>query len=75
MGYPFGAVARAVLVDVKKYEHLIIPGVLCAGVLVRLFLAQEEKGPKVPREHKHVTVPRLPRKSKSITTRRESRMT
>ncbi len=34
VGYLFGAVAEAILVDVKKYEHLIIPGVLCAGALV-----------------------------------------
>jgi membrane protein DedA with SNARE-associated domain len=34
VGYLFGAVARAVLVGVKQYEHWIIPGVLCAGVLV-----------------------------------------
>ena len=34
VGYLFGAVAQSVLVDVKKYEYLIIPGVLCAGALV-----------------------------------------
>ena len=34
VGYLFGAVAEAVLVDVKKYEHWIIPGVLCAGALI-----------------------------------------
>ncbi len=34
VGYLFGAVAKAVLVDVKTYEHWIIPGVLCAGALV-----------------------------------------
>ena len=34
VGYLFGAVARVVLVDVRGYEHWIIPGVLCAGALV-----------------------------------------
>jgi membrane protein DedA with SNARE-associated domain len=34
LGYLFGAVARVVLIDVKKYEHLIIVGVLSAGALV-----------------------------------------
>jgi len=34
VAYLFGAAARAALVDVKHYEHWIIPGVLCAGALV-----------------------------------------
>jgi membrane protein DedA with SNARE-associated domain len=34
VGYLFGAVARAVLVDVKKYEDWLIAGVLCAGALI-----------------------------------------
>ena len=31
VGYLFGTVARATLVDVRQYEHWIIFGVLCAG--------------------------------------------
>jgi membrane protein DedA with SNARE-associated domain len=34
VGYLFGAIAEAILVDVKKYEHWIIPGLLCAGAFV-----------------------------------------
>jgi len=34
VGYLFGAIAEAILVDVKRYEHWIIPGVLCAGAFV-----------------------------------------
>jgi membrane protein DedA with SNARE-associated domain len=35
-GYLFGAAARAVIADVKKYEHWIVLGVLGAGALVWL---------------------------------------
>ena len=34
VGYLFGAIAEAILVDVKRYEHWIIPGLLCAGAFV-----------------------------------------
>jgi membrane protein DedA with SNARE-associated domain len=34
VGYLFGAAARAALVHVKRYEHWIILGVLCAGALI-----------------------------------------
>jgi membrane protein DedA with SNARE-associated domain len=50
VGYLFGAVARAVLVDVKGYEHWIIPGVLCAGAIVWIiyFLHNRAKGRSQP---------------------------
>jgi membrane protein DedA with SNARE-associated domain len=50
VGYLFGAVARAVLVDVKQYEHWIIPGVLCAGALVWIiyFMHNRTKGRPKP---------------------------
>ena len=50
VGYLFGAVARAALVDVKQYEHLIIPGLLCAGAFVWIiyFLHNRAKGRPKP---------------------------
>lgn len=50
VGYLFGALARTVLVDVKKYEHWIIFGVLCAGSLVWIiyFLHNWTKGRPKP---------------------------
>jgi membrane protein DedA with SNARE-associated domain len=50
VGYLFGAVARAALVHVKKYEHWIIPGVLCAGALVWIiyFMHNRAKGRPKP---------------------------
>ena len=46
VGYLFGAIAEAILVDVKKYEHWIIPGLLCAGAFVWIiyFLHKRAKG-------------------------------
>jgi membrane protein DedA with SNARE-associated domain len=45
LGYLFGAVAQAVLVDVKKYEHLIAAGVLGVAALIWLvhFLVKRKK--------------------------------
>ena len=50
VGYLFGAVASAALVHVKKYEHWIISGVLCAGALVWIiyFLHNRTKGRPKP---------------------------
>jgi membrane protein DedA with SNARE-associated domain len=50
VGYLFGAVARAILVDVKQYEQWIIPGVLCAGALawILYFLRNRAKGRPKP---------------------------
>ena len=49
-GYLFGAAAKAVLVDVRGYEHWIIPGVLCAGALVWIvyFFHSRTKGRSQP---------------------------
>ncbi len=50
VGYLFGAVAKAILVDVKHYEHWIIPGMLCAGALISIiyFLHHRTKGRPKP---------------------------
>ena len=44
IGYLFGAAARAVMVDVRKYEHWIILGILWTGALVYIiyFLHKRE---------------------------------
>ena len=44
VGYLFGAAVRAVMVDVKKYEHWIILGILWTGALVYIeyFLHRRE---------------------------------
>jgi membrane protein DedA with SNARE-associated domain len=44
VGYLFGAAARAVIVDVKKYEHWIILAILWTGALVYIinFLHKRE---------------------------------
>ena len=46
VGYLFGAAAKAVIVDVKKYEHWIILGILWTGALVYIiyFLQKRETG-------------------------------
>jgi membrane protein DedA with SNARE-associated domain len=45
VGYLFGAAARAVIVDVRKYEHWIILGILWTGALVYIiyFLQKRER--------------------------------
>ena len=50
VGYLFGAIAEAVLVDVKQYEHWIIPGLLCTGAFVWIiyFLHNRSKGQPKP---------------------------
>ena len=44
VGYLFGAAARAVIVDVRNYEHQIILGILRTGALVYIvyFLHKRE---------------------------------
>ena len=44
VGYLFGAAARAVIADVRKYEHLVILGILWTGALVYIiyFLHKRE---------------------------------
>ena len=44
VGYLFGAAARAVMVDVRRYEHWIIIGILWTGALVYIihFLRKRE---------------------------------
>jgi membrane protein DedA with SNARE-associated domain len=46
VGYLFGAVARAALVDVKKYEHRLILALFCVGALVWIiyFLRNRARG-------------------------------
>jgi len=50
VGYLFGAVAEAILVDVKQYEQWIIPGVLGAGALAWIiyFLHNRTRGRPKP---------------------------
>ncbi len=45
VGYLFGAAARAVIVNVRSYEHQIILGILWAGTLVYIirFLQKRKK--------------------------------
>jgi membrane protein DedA with SNARE-associated domain len=45
VGYFFGAAALAIFVDVKKYEHWIIIGILLGAVVVWLvyFLRERKK--------------------------------
>jgi membrane protein DedA with SNARE-associated domain len=50
VGYLFGTIAQAALLDAKKYEHWILLGVLSAGALVWFiyFLHDRIKGPPKP---------------------------